>query len=57
MTHSPAPKPPNFAAMVDAWDQPETFAALVREYYRSLEADRSRDVVDVTRPRRSALDI
>ena len=48
---APAPKPANFAEMVDAWDQPEEFARLVHDYYRSLRAD-SEPSIDITEPRR-----
>ena len=43
-----APKPANFAAMVDAWNDPEAFAHLCNEYYRSLLHEQ----IDITEPRR-----
>jgi hypothetical protein len=46
-----APKPPNFAEMADAWNDPEAFAAQVNAYYALLRAD---DCIDITEPRRKA---
>lgn len=43
-----APKPPNFGAMVDAWNDPETFAWLCNDYYQSLV----HEPIDFTEPRR-----
>ncbi|MDQ1206614.1 hypothetical protein QE377_002973 [Microbacterium sp. SORGH_AS 862] len=49
MEKRPAPKPHNVADMVDAWDNPQRFAELCRDYYDSLRTDRP---VDITEPRR-----
>lgn len=49
---TPAPKPPNFAEMVDAWNRPEEFAALVDAYYAMLGAQRAADTRDITEPTR-----
>ena len=49
----PAPKPKNFDAMVDAWDNPTRFAQLVNDYYASL---RPEALIDVTEPRYRADD-
>lgn len=45
-----APKPPNFAAMVDAWNRPEEFAALVHSYYALIGAQRAEGARDITEP-------
>lgn len=44
------PKPPNFAEMVDAWDSPEAFAALVRDYYAMLGVQAAAQARDLTAP-------
>ena len=51
-----ASKPPNFAAMVDAWDRPEEFAALVDAYYALLGAQRAAEARDITEPTRGERD-
>ncbi|UIN31892.1 hypothetical protein [Microbacterium binotii] len=50
MDKHPAPKPSNFADMVDAWDDPHRFAELCRDYYDSL---RTEQPIDFTIPRRT----
>lgn len=34
-----APKPRNFQAMADAWDNPTAYAAELHRYYEQLEQD------------------
>ncbi|MGM1017331.1 MAG: hypothetical protein ACQEW8_07330 [Actinomycetota bacterium] len=33
-----APKPPNFSALANAWDNPAAFATELAKYYQHLEA-------------------
>ncbi|MBT2497134.1 hypothetical protein J7E45_16095 [Microbacterium sp. ISL-59] len=42
----PAPKPSNFQALADAWDNPDTFAAELLKYYSDLEASGHRIPAD-----------
>jgi hypothetical protein len=51
--NAPAPKPPNFAEMCDSWNDQEAFAAQVAAYYALLGAERGRDSIDLSAPRRS----
>lgn len=47
-----APKPANFQAMADAWDDPVAFASELHRYYEQLEASGHRaTAVDRTEPR------
>lgn len=46
-----APKPANFTAMANAWDDPVAFARELDRYYAQLAADRSAEHVDITQPR------
>jgi hypothetical protein len=45
-----APKPANFAQLVDAWDDPEAFAAQCNAYYTMLAAERAAQARDFTEP-------
>lgn len=37
-----APKPRNFKALADAWDNPTAYAAELHKYYQQLEQDGQR---------------
>lgn len=45
-----APKPPNFSAMADSWNDPEAFAAHVAQYYAELGVRAAADARDITVP-------
>lgn len=39
MTRTPAPKPQNFDALADAWNDPERFAHELNAYYAQISAE------------------
>lgn len=50
----PAPKPSNFQALADAWDDTDTFGAELLKYYADLEASGHRvQADDITAANRS----
>lgn len=51
-----APRPSNWRELVDAWNNPAEFARLCDQYYSQVGAERAAGAVDVTAPRRSAVD-